>query len=100
MAFNDEEMHALAGSAIASFVPVGINALGIDSMVTDVADAVFEGDRSRAATWTGAAFALMGIGLLAVAIVGDGIDGMPGIVAVSLGMTHIALAVEIFMEGM
>jgi len=99
MAFNQEERHAALGAGIAAGVPVAFNAVGVESLIVDLADAVFEGDRTRAAQFTAAGFALSGLALIGTAVFGGGIDGVPGIVAISLGMTLLGLAVESIMEA-
>lgn len=99
MAFNQAERHAAAGAGIAATVPVAANALGMESLIVDLADAVFEGNRGRAAYVTAGGFAAAGALLIGTAIFGDGINGMPGVIAISLGMTLLGLAFESIMEA-
>jgi hypothetical protein len=97
MTFNVEEKHAVAGAAVAAGVPTLANNLGVDSLINDMADAVFEGDRGSARYTSGIGFSAIGAAMILAAILGD-FSGFAGIAMVGAGVGSIGLAIETFMD--
>lgn len=97
MALQVSERHAAVGAFAAAGVPLALNIGGIDieQRFVEVADAVFEGDTGSASMVTGAAFSLMGIGLVAAAWVGP-LRGRMGMLAIGLGIGMIMLGAQAF----
>lgn len=98
MTFNVEEKHAAGGALAAMSVPTTVNAVGMDNLLVELADAVFEGDRETASTVTGAGFGAIGLALMAAAMVGP-FDDTWGIIMIGAGAGSIGVAFEAFMEG-
>lgn len=98
MAFNVEERYAAMGAGAAMVVPTAVNFVGIDSMIIDVANRVFEGDRQSARSLVGIGFSVVGAGMVALAIMST-LDDSTGVLAVGLGMGLIGIGAQSILGG-
>jgi hypothetical protein len=98
MTLNVSERHAAIGGALATAIPVVANQARLDRMLVDLADDVFEGDRSRARLVAAGLFGAAGLAMIAFTLRG-GISGNQGAVFMSLGFGFLGLAVESYLSG-
>lgn len=88
MTIQVEERYAYMASGIASATPILIDRFGLDDMLVDVTNRVFEGDAQAARRVVGGTFGLIAL-ILAYLTYSGGVDGMLGVslaaVAVALG---------------
>lgn len=98
MTFNIEEKHAVAGAGAAMSVPTLANLAGLEQLLVDLSDKVFEGERGSAAFVAGVGFAFVGSALVLSAILTD-LDDLTGMAAIGLGVGAIGLSIESFNEA-
>jgi hypothetical protein len=98
MALQVSERHAAVGAGVATALPVAVNQVGLDQMLGDVADRVFEGDRAVAGRIVAGVFGALGLALAALGIVGP-LNGTAGILSISAGVSSLGIAVEALMAG-
>lgn len=98
MAFNVEERNALVGAAGPAIGTLVVGQADIDARLTDLANQIFEGDRSTAARWVGGGLALAGVVAFAAAIF-TGIDDIMGMAAIAVGSMLITTGAAIMLEA-
>jgi len=79
-------------------IPVLANEVGVDRLLVDLANAVFEGDTGSAGFVSAVGFTSVAAVLLGAAIFGP-LSGFYGIMAVGFGMGALGLAVSTAREG-
>ena len=98
MTFNVEEKYALGGSIAAMAVPTVADVIGVDSLIVDFADALFEGDRGSAGFVSGIGFSAIGAAMILAAIMGP-VDDYLGIMVTGVGAGFIGLGIESLTAG-
>ncbi len=90
----------MMGGIAAAGIPTAANAIGVglDGLIVQLADAVFEGDRGSASFVSGVGLSAAGLAMIA-AIIWTDIDDFLGILIGGLGAGMLVLGAQAFNEA-
>lgn len=98
MAFQVSEQRAAVGATTATVVPSLVSVIGMDDMIVELADAVFEGNTGSARWTTAVGFGILGAAVTLAPILLE-ISGTEGMLMIGVGAGMLGVALQAITAG-
>jgi len=98
MTLNIEEKHAFAGGIVAAGIPTIASTSGLNGLIVDLADLLFEGNRGSAAFVSGFGFLALSLAAFGAVTFTD-VDDLWGIIGAGIAAGFLALSLQSFAQA-